>query len=168
MAYVITENLIGAQALSEASTTKNHPLRKVIKATDATNGEGTFIYAQASLAILQYDAVFIKPNGKAVKTNEITYKLAATAAYAQIAFAADEYGWFQQTGLPLVRLAPATEKETALYVNVSDGVLSGVTSSCMIAGIVAVTSVTTTVNAVTCVANFPVILRAQNLTGSVT
>lgn len=167
MAYTIVEpGLIGSQPLTDVSTTAQHPLRTVVKANDPTNGGGSFIYAQASIAILQYDAVIIKSNGKAVKTNEITYKLTGEIAFAQIAFAADQYGWFQKTGLPLVRLAPTTEKEAALYVNVSDGVLSGVTTSCLVAGLIAVTSVTTTVNAVTCVASFPILIRQLHLGGS--
>lgn len=166
MAYYFVEPRIGAQPLTTVSTTRKHALREIARAKDSTNGEGTFIYAQASIAILQYDAVIIKSNGKAVKTNEITYKLTGEIAFAQIAFSADEYGWFQRTGLPLVRLAPTTEKEAALYVNVSDGVLSGVTTSCLVAGLIAVTSVTTTVNHVTCVASFPVLIRQLHLGGS--
>lgn len=167
MAYQPIESRVGLQPIATVSTTQSHPLGTKIKAVDsAVAAEGSFIYAKASIAILQYDAVVIKANGFAVKTNEITYKAPCEIAFAQVAFAADEYGWFQQSGLPIVRLAPTTEKDAALYMNVSDGVLSGVTTSAMIAGLIAVTSVTTTVNAVTCKCSYPILVRQLHLGGS--
>jgi len=117
----------------------------------------SFIYAKASVALLQYDAAWIKHSGNAVKTMETSYKTPGRIAFPQVAFAADDYGWMQVYGKPLIRLTSSTEKDTPLYVNASDGVLSGATSSAQVLGLSAITSVTTTVGAVTCYANFPIV-----------
>jgi len=162
MAYTIVDPILGAQPISEVSTTKKHPLGTVVRATDETLGEGTFIYAKASAAILQYDAVWVK--GASQFAAKVTLTLAATAgeiAFAQVAFAANEYGWFQKSGSPSIRLTSAAEKNLPLYVNASAGVLSGLTNSIIVLGVVAVTSVTTTVGPVQCRASFPVIYAGE-------
>ncbi len=161
MAYLLVDPRIGAQPIGTTSTTKLHPLGTRIKAVDPTLGEGTFIYAKASAAILQFDAVWVK---SAQTAAQISLTFAATAgeiAFAQVAFAADAYGWFQLTGSPSVRLTSSTEKGTPLYVNASNGVLSGLTNSIVVLGVVAVTSVTTTVGAVQCRASFPVLYKGE-------
>ena len=138
MAYTIVDPILGAQPISETSTTKRHPLGTVVRATDETLGEGAFIYAKASAAILQYDAVWVKGSSQfAAKISETLVKTPGDVAFAQIAFAADEYG----------------------FVNASVGTLGGVTASQMILGVVAVTSVTTTVGAIQCRASFPTVVR---------
>ena len=106
MAYYVTTPQIGAQKLSEVSTTAKHVLGEEVAARDTTvTGvkEATFISAKASAAILQYDCVMIKgATGFAARMADAHAKLAGQVAFAQIAFAADEYGWFMQNGLPLV------------------------------------------------------------------
>ena len=154
MAYIMTDPVIGAQAFADVSTTAKHNLLEKRRGTDSTSGGGDFVYVQASMAIVQYDAVVIKANGKIIKTMETAYK-SGVPAFAQIAFANDDYGWVLLNGKPLVRLTSGTDQNVPLYVNASDGVLSGATTSCVIRGLVAQTSVTTTVNAVTCIAQFP-------------
>lgn len=159
MAYVVNEPRVGVQPLATVSTTQKHPIGDRVKGYDsaASHEEAWFVYAQASVALLQYDAAWIKDNGKAIKTNEAAYKNPGMIAFPQVAFAADEFGWMCISGAPLVRLTSSTEKDVPLYVNASDGVLSGATSSAQVLGLSAVTSVTTTVNAVTCIANFPIL-----------
>ena len=129
------------------------------------NQGSRWIYAQASVALLQYDVCFIKASTReAVKMSDTNAKLAGDVAFAQVAFAADAYGWLMTTGDPVCRLKPGVEGNTALYVNASAGTLGGTTASSQVLGIVALTSVTTTVGAVTCRASFPVVLRAASLT----
>lgn len=168
MAYTIAENSLIGQQIGDVSTTAKHNLGKEIAAKDrSVTGvkEGTFVYFKASAAIVQYSAIWIKAsNGFGAMLSDTNSKLAGQPAFAQIAFAADEYGWAMQNGLPVVRLKPGTEGGTALYVNASVGTLSGATTSSQVLGIVALTSVTTTVGAVTCMAKFPVVLRAASTT----
>jgi hypothetical protein len=61
MAYTVTTDMIGHQAINVNSTTKNHPLGTIVRASDPTYGEGEFIYllGVASTAIgsvVTYDA----------------------------------------------------------------------------------------------------------------
>ena len=162
MAYLHVEPRIGAQPIGTTSTTKRHPLGTMVRATDLTLGEGYFMYAKASIALLAGDAVWIKGATQfAAKVSVGNAVTAGDIAFAQVAFAADEYGWFQRTGSPTIRLTSSTEKETPLYVNASAGVLSGLTNSIVVLGVVAVTSVTTTVGAVQCRASFPVLYKGE-------
>ena len=165
MAYTIIQPILGAQPIAETSTTKKHPLGTVVNATDETLGEGTFIYAKASAAVLQYDCVWVKGATQfAAKITDTLAKTPGDVAFAQIAFAADDYGWFQRNGSPTVRCKPGTDQNTALYVNASAGTLSTATLSNQVLGVVAVTTVTTTVGAVQCRASFPTVMRAASLT----
>ena len=165
MAFYFTTPRIGAQPLGNVQTTQStaHRLMEEVMATDGTYGS-TFMYVKASAAILQYDTVWVKITGFAAKITDTLAKTPGHVGFAQVAFAADEYGWVMRTGNPTVRLTSATEKNVALYVNASAGVLSGATASSEVLGIVAVTSVTTTVGAVACIASFPVVMRAASLT----
>ena len=166
MAYVITDNLIGAQAIASTSTTQKHPIMKEIKATDSSYGEGAFIYAKASAAVVVGDTVWINfATGYAqVITDALAKAGVGLPAMSMSAVAADEWAWFMRSGTHTAgRIKPGVEGNTALYVNASAGTLGGTTLSNMIGGIVAVTSATTTVGAVTCHLTFPYIVRAVSL-----
>ena len=169
MAYYITTPKVGSQVLTTTSTTQGpHILgERAIARDPSVTGvkEATFIYVKASVACVQYDTVWIKgASGFTAPISDTLAKTPGQVGFAQVAFAADEYGWVMQDGLPLIRLTSSTEKNVALYVNASAGVLSGATHSTQILGVVALTSVTTTVGAVTCVAKFPTVMRAASLT----
>lgn len=168
MAYTVAENTLIGQAFGDVSTTAKAQLGQVVRAKDqSVTGikHATFVYFKASAAIVQYSAIWIKgASGFGAMLSDTNSKSAGQPGFAQIAFAADEYGWAMQNGLPIVRLKPTTEGNTALYVNASVGTLTGVTASTQILGVVALTSVTTTVGAVTCVSKFPVVLRAASAT----
>lgn len=167
MAYVISRNLAGGQPISAVSTTQKHGLLETVKAKDSSYGEGDFIYAKASAAITTGSFVSIDyATGFAqVVTDALAKASVGIIAKAEGTFAADEWGWFMRQGTGLGRIKPATEGNTALYVNASAGVLGGTTLSNMVVGAVAVTSVTTTVGSVTCHINFPFISRAESLLG---
>ena len=92
MAYTVTTDMIGHQAIAVNSTTKNHPLGTIVRATDPTYGEGEFIYllGVASTAI-----------GSVVTYDASTYQTVLSAvggsiprpiAIAMAATVASEYG----------------------------------------------------------------------------
>lgn len=164
MAYIISENLAGGQPISAVSTTAKHTLLQRVKAVDSSLGQGEFIYAKASVALLAGDVAWIKSTGNAAKISDTNSKSTGLPAVVVTAPAADEYVWMMVWGTTTVRLKPGTEGNTALYINASVGTLSGATLSSQVLGIVAVTSVTTTVGAVTCVLTYPVMLRAASAT----
>lgn len=119
----------------------------------------TWVFVQATGSITQYDAIRIKANYKAAQLTIDTAKQAIELGFAQVAFASTEYGWVQQGGLPLIRLAADCDKELALYATSTGGVLDDATTSAMIQGVVCTTSVTGATTAATCKATFPVVFR---------
>lgn len=169
MAYYPVTPKIGAQPIATTSTTQGaHVLGEMIIAQDAgVTGvkEGSFMYVKMSAACVAGDCVWVKASsGFGGLLSDTLAKTPGALAFAQGTFAADEYGWLMQNGLPLVRCKPGTDQNTALYVNASVGTLSTATLSSQILGVVALTSVTTTVGAITCRSMFPTVMRAASLT----
>lgn len=129
-----------------------------------THDGNEWVFVQASNSITQYDAVRIQAGYKASQITLDTAKEAIEVGFAQVAFAPDEYGWVMVGGRPQIRLAADCDKELALYCTTTGGVLDDATTSSMIQGVVCTTSVTGATTAATCVARFPTVSRASNLT----
>lgn len=166
MAYTIVDPILGAQPISETSTTKRHPLGTVVRGADPDAGEADFIYVQASNSVAQYDAIAVKAGYKAAPLTLTNGQTAIEVAFTQIAVGAkDSYLWAMKGGRPLVRLAAACEKDVKLYATATGGVLDDATTSCLIVGLYATTSATNTAvqTGTTCVSRFPVV--ARNPTG---
>jgi hypothetical protein len=126
MAYVPVTTIIGVQPIAESSTTARHPLGTIIKAKDDTYGEGEFVYALgvASTAI-----------GSVVTYNVTTYQTTLSAvggniplavAVAMSANGAAAYGWYQISGLAVVK--------KQCTVSLAAGAAVGVLSTGLIAG----------------------------------
>ena len=98
MAYVISNNLVGAQPIAETSTTQKHPLGTIVKAFDPTYGGGEFVYLKgvASTAVgslVTYTAsgvTALAPVGNAIPR---------PVAVAMSANVANQFGWYQVSGL---------------------------------------------------------------------
>lgn len=99
MAFTAKESRIVEQAIATITTTKTHDLGTIVRAVDATYGEGEFIYllgvasTVANLAVT-YDATTyqttILPN---------TANLSGPLAWAVGANVGSSYGWYQISGL---------------------------------------------------------------------
>ena len=162
MAYVIVDPILGAQPISETSTTKKHPLGTVVRAADDTFGEGDFIYVQVSNSCAAFDAIAIKATYKAAPLTVTNGQTAVETGFVQVAIGAkDSYVWAQKNGRPVIRLAASCEKDVKLYATATGGVLDDATTSVLIAGLYATTSATNTAVATgtTCVSRFPVVVR---------
>lgn len=126
MAYHISDQLVGSQAIATNSTTQNHPLGTVVRATDPTYGQGEFIYLKgvASTAvgsIVTYENSTFQSALAAVGNN-----IARPIAVAMSACVADEYGWYQIGGI-------AVMKKTATVSLAADAAV-GVLTAGLIAG----------------------------------
>lgn len=163
MAYQHIEPKVGAQAFGDVSTTAKHGLGETAKGRDSSLFDADFIYAKASAAITQYMTVWIKSTKHAAAITDTLSKTGGLPAFAQVAFAADEYGWFLRQGNCQVLSNNDADKDLALYVMASAGVLNTTTTSVMIQGITLTSSATATVSAVTAVANYPSVVRAVTL-----
>lgn len=97
MAYFITDQVIGSQAIADTSTTQNHPLGTIVRARDPAVGEGEFIYLKGVASTVA---------GSWVTYNEadFTTALLVASAVGPVAVAmsandaATDYGWYQVSG----------------------------------------------------------------------
>ena len=119
MAFQFTHGTIGAQPIATNSTTQKHDLGEIVTATDPTYGVGEFIY--------------LKGIGSTIVASQVTYNLStfltalATSvvgvsnpvAIAMSACVANEFGWYQISGLAVagkantLSLAPTAPMATA-------------------------------------------------------
>lgn len=97
MTYQITD-LVGAQGLTETSTTKKHPLGTIVKAKDPTYGEGEFIYLQGVASTVAGSVVTYNTVG-ATALCTVGGNVSKPVAVAMSANVASQYGWYQISGV---------------------------------------------------------------------
>jgi hypothetical protein len=156
MAYQVISPRLGAQPIADTSTTAKHNLGERVMARDSALFDAEFVYVQASNSVAQYDAVAIKHGYKIAPLTITNAKTAVEIGFVQIAVGTkDSYHWVQKDGRPIVRCALATQPDVPLYASATGGVLTSVSTSAAIMGIVAVTQVTNSAGPTTCVARYP-------------
>lgn len=158
---------VGSQPITETSTTSRHPMGTIVDAHDADTstaiGNAQFMYVQASNSVAQYDAVAIKESGKIAPLTLTNAQTAVEIGFSQIANGVkDSYHWVMRGGRPIVKCGLATQPNLSLYATATGGVLSSLSSSVMIQGVVAVTQVTNSAGQSTCVVRYPVVKRVAD------
>jgi len=118
MAFKITDQLIGAQAIASTSTTQNHPIGTIVRAKDATLGEGEFIYllGVASTAVgslVTFNSTTGQTTLAAVGTNH-----PQPIAVAMSANVASQYGWYQISGVATALKSSAVSLAAGVAVGV--------------------------------------------------
>lgn len=156
MTWQITTPLIGAQVITDHSTTQNHPLGTIIQASDSTYGQAEFIY--------------LKGVASTVVGSVVTYDdsfqtaLATTAldtprpnAIAMAACVASEYGWYQISGIATVVKANTTSFAKAAALAAGSGIAIAVASGLIMNGalVAAVASAKSDVTSVKVMVNRP-------------
>ena len=144
MAYRITSNLVGAQPIATTDTVQNHPLGTIVTAVDPTYGGGEFIYLKgvASTAV-----------GSVVSWNATTYqtvlgvaaeKIPRPLAVAMSANVANQYGWYQISGVAVAaKLATVCVVAGAAFAVASTGsgvVIASTSGNEVQGGIIAATA----------------------------
>lgn len=107
MAYTFTSPEMGVQAIATTSATQNHPLGKIIKASDPTYGEGEFIYLLGAASTVVGSVVTYNGNSSGTPTYQTTLapataNLAQPVAVSMSANLAGSYGWYQIAGAAVV------------------------------------------------------------------
>jgi hypothetical protein len=125
MAFRLTDQIIGSQAVTDHSTVLNHPLGTIARGADATLGGAEFIYLKGVAStivgsIVNYDDAF----QTALDTAAVTGP-SRPLAVAMSANVASEYGWYQISGL-----AVAAKEAT---VSFADGAGLGATAGLAVA-----------------------------------
>ena len=102
MAYKIITPLVGAQPIASTDTTQNHSLGLIVRAEDPVYGAGEFIYLKgvASTVVgsmVDYDSY--------LATTALSPATGGTGpvAVAMSANVANQYGWYQITGIAAVK-----------------------------------------------------------------
>jgi hypothetical protein len=118
MAYLITDQAIGSQPIADTSTVKNHPLGTIVRAYDATYGEGEFIYLVGVASTAVGDAVTYNSATHVTTRAAVGANKSLPVAFAMSANVASQYGWYQISGL-----ARATKTAT---ISLAAGVAVGI------------------------------------------
>ena len=126
MAYAITDQIVGTQAIAETSTVANHTLGTIVRAKDPTYGQGEFIYllgvaSTAVGSVVTYDASTYQTVLSAVGGN-----IPRSVAFSMSANVAAQYGWYQIGGI-------AVAKKTCT-ISLAAGAAVGVLTTGLIAG----------------------------------
>lgn len=113
MAFFVTSGVVGSQKIADTSTTQLHPLGTIVRAKDATLGEGEFIYLLGVAStvvgsIVNYDGAGFQT---ALDTAAVTGP-SRPLAVAMSANVASQYGWYQISGL-----AVATKANTVSFAD---------------------------------------------------
>ena len=104
LSYKITSpGYIGAQPIDQTSTVQTLPLGTVVRAVDATYGEGEFIYLKGVASTAVSDAVVY--NVAAGTTTRTTATTSGLVGIAMSANVANQYGWYQISGEAIVNAA---------------------------------------------------------------
>lgn len=124
MTWRITDQLIGAQAIAETSTTQNHPLRTVVRAVDEDEGEGEFIYLLGVASTVVGSVVNYSSSG-ATALASIALDEPDPIAVAMSANVASQYGWYQIGGL--------AKADKAINLSLAAGARVGATAAHVVA-----------------------------------
>lgn len=151
MAFQHIEPFVGAQAITELSTTDKHGLGMIVRARDATLGVGEFIYLRGVAStgtgyIVRYDDGF----QTALNTSALTDSL--PLAISMAACTASYYGWYQISGLAVAAKASATTMADGAGLGSASGLAIAVSTNVQIQGAVVRTVTTSSGSGATTVA----------------
>lgn len=126
MAYNPIESYVVEQAIADTSTTKKHPLGTIVKAVDSTYGMGEFIYLLGVASTAVGSIVTYDPDTYLTTLSAVGGNIPRPIAVAMSANVADQYGWYQISGI-------AVCKKTCT-ISLAAGAAVGVLTTGLIAG----------------------------------
>lgn len=138
MTYAVTDTVAGSQGIADNSTTQKHPLGTIVRAKDPTYGEGEFIYLQgvASTTVgawVTYNVSF----QSALATSAVGTP--NPHAVAMSACVANEYGWYQISGLAIASKANTLSLAAGAVIATASGeTIDAATSNIVNSALVAV------------------------------
>jgi hypothetical protein len=116
-------DLAGCQPIANTSTVQKHKLGTIVKAWDATYGEGEFIYLLGVGSTEVGDVC--RWNATTHQTTRATETDGATGVPVGIAMSANvasQYGWYQISGLAVVKkITVAVNPGVAIYMTSTAG-----------------------------------------------
>lgn len=150
----MASTLIGVNHTSTSATNTGSHSHGLGDRHSDSNSEWVFV--QASAACAQYDVLTIKSDFSTTPLTAATAKTPMEVGFAQVAFAADEYGWVMTSGRPTINVLVDAAVNVPLYTSGTAGKLDDATTTQRVAGIVLTDTMTaTTSGPVPAVATFP-------------
>lgn len=148
-------NFLLGQNIDETSTTKKHELGTIVSCKHATLGVGEFIYLEGVGSttvgnVVSYDAATFQ-----TALVSIAAGVSRPVAVAMSANVADQYGWYQISGVAVVKKASGTSFAAAAPLGAASGLavaaattvrLTGAVAQAAASGASAVTSVNVAIN----------------------
>ncbi len=130
---ITAANLVGAQPVDETSTTQRHPLGTIITASSDTYGGGEFIYLKGIGStvvgsVVNYDTAFT------TELNTTGLATPSPLAVAMSANVANQYGWYQISGLARVSKANSLSLAVGSCIATSSGAAIVVASGLIVNG----------------------------------
>lgn len=145
MAYHVVTPVAGCQPIADTSTTRNHPLGMLVIGMDPTYGQGHFRYmlGVASTVVgslVTYDAT----TWQTALTTQVPVQ-ARPVAVAMSANVASQYGWYQVSGLAVIKkTAVVLNPQVTIALSATAGRVKGTSTSGLQIGGARVASLTTT------------------------
>lgn len=118
MAYLITDQLVGGQLVSEAWPTPRHPLGTISHGADPTYGAAEFVYLQGATGTVVGSVVLY--NADDYTTSLLGQNDIGPVAVAMAAVGPQQYGWYQVHGKAIVS-APAVVDNASVYSSATPG-----------------------------------------------
>lgn len=133
--FLPTSPVLGMQPINEASDTKRHELGTVVRATDITYGEGTFIYLVGVASTVAGDVVcYNSKTGGTVRAVAGGATSVGSVAVAMSACTASLYGWYALAGSVPVTAATVLA-DTQAYLTSTAGSVDDAASATAVIGL---------------------------------
>ena len=118
MAYTISTPLVGAQPIAVTDTTQNHAVGTIVCGVDPTYGEAEFIYLKGVASTAVGSIVTYNTSSGTTALAPVGTNKPQPVAVAMSANVANQYGWYQISGIAVV----AKSATVSLAANVAIGV----------------------------------------------
>lgn len=120
MAYFITDGKIGYPVITDTSSTAQVPVGTIVRAYDTTYGEGEFIYLKGVASTAVGSVVTYNTSSYQTALAPVGTNKAQPIAIAMSANLADKFGWYQISGIAVVKKTCTV----SLAANAAVGVLT--------------------------------------------
>lgn len=158
MAYTPAENTLIGQAIDENSSTQKVPLGTIVRCKDSTYGHGEFIYLQGVASTTVGAPVTYNTSSFTTALAAVGSNLPQPIAFAMAATVANEYGWYQISGIAVAKKTNTVSLAADAAVGVlTAGLIAGTGSGKEVSGalVAAVASAKSDVTTVQLVINRP-------------
>lgn len=119
MAFVNQEAFVGVQPIADISTTQNHPLGMIMRATDPTYGAGEFIYLKGVASTVL--GSWVVYNADDFSTALLVADAIGPVAIAMGINVAASYGWYQIQGKAVGKVLAAFADNANIYATATAG-----------------------------------------------